>query len=151
MKLTARHIRFLMNIWPPFWGAGIRVRSIAEDFREAHVELRLNWFNRNYVGSHFGGSLFAMTDPFYMLMLIHRLGSQYIVWDKESTIRFISPGRSTVHAVFRLSDEQTESIRAAADTNGKVEPRLSVQVVNEHGELIAEIDKTLYVRRKAAK
>ena len=30
------------------------------------VKLTLRWYNRNYVGTHFSGNLFTMTDPFYM-------------------------------------------------------------------------------------
>lgn len=148
MKITPRRMRFLMNIWPPFLGAGIRVRSIAADFHEAHVELRQGWLNRNYVGTHFGGSLFAMTDPFYMLLLLQRLGGEYIVWDKDSRIRFLKPGRGTVHAVFRLPDAELREIRAQADNQGKCEPVFTIQVTDRDGEVVAEVIKTLYVRRK---
>ncbi len=64
----------LMNVWPPFVGAGIRVRHIAPDFRSVTVDMRLRWSNRNYVGTHFGGSLYAMADPFLMVMLLHNSG-----------------------------------------------------------------------------
>ena len=100
-----------MSLWPPFLGAGIRVKHIAADYKEVVVSMKLRWYNRNYVGTHFGGSLAAMTDPFYMLMLIHILGSEYIVWDKTSTIDFIAPGRGTVTARFSLKDEQITEIK----------------------------------------
>ncbi len=73
-KVSARTLRFAMNLWPPFVGAGIRVRHIAPDFRSVTVDMRLRWTNRNYVGTHFGGSLYAMVDPFLMVMLLHNLG-----------------------------------------------------------------------------
>ncbi|MBI2381954.1 MAG: DUF4442 domain-containing protein [Gammaproteobacteria bacterium] len=149
MKITPNRMRWLMNIWPPFLGAGIRVRRISEDFREAHVELRQGWLNRNYVGTHFGGSLFAMTDPFYMLLLLQCLGRDYIVWDKDSRIRFVKPGRGTVHAVFRLPESVLAEIKAEADGKGKCEPVLHVDVLDRDGEVVAEVEKTLYVRRKA--
>src|ERR1039458_6644721 len=57
------HLRRLVNLWPPFLGAGIRIKHIAPDMKAVDVEMKLRWWNANYVGTHFGGSLFAMTDP----------------------------------------------------------------------------------------
>jgi hypothetical protein len=71
-----------MNLWPPFLGAGIRVRFISRDWRKIVTQLRLYGLNRNYMGTHFGGSLFSMTDPFYMLMLIRTLGKDYSILSK---------------------------------------------------------------------
>lgn len=148
MKMTPRRMRFLMNLWAPFRGPGIRVVSIADNFSEVHVELRTKLTNRNYVGTHFGGSLFSMTDPFYMLMLLQRLGRNYIVWDKDASIRFLKPGKGTVHAVFQLSDAELAGIKAEADALGKSEPKFLIQVRDADGEAVAEVEKTLYVRRK---
>jgi len=137
-----------MSLWPPFLGAGIRVKHIAADYKEVVVSMKLRWYNRNYVGTHFGGSLAAMTDPFYMLMLIHILGSEYIVWDKTSTIDFIAPGRGTVTARFSLKDEQITEIKENTATGDAYLPEFSVDIVNESGEVIATVKKTLYVRNK---
>ena len=141
-------LRFGMNIWPPFLGAGIRVKHIAGDYREIIVSMKLRWYNRNYVGTHFGGSLAAMTDPFYMLMLIHVLGSDYTVWDKSSTIDFIAPGRGTVTAHFILNDDQIAKIKRKASTGEPYFPKFSVDIVNESGEVIATVEKQLYIRKK---
>ena len=85
-------LRFI-NIWPPFVGAGIRVTRRTPDMKAVDVEMKLHFFNRNYVGTHYGGSLYSMTDPFYMLMLMHNLGADYIVWDKAEASAFASPER----------------------------------------------------------
>ena len=137
-----------MNLWPPFLGAGIRVRHIGADFREVVVSMKLRWYNRNYVGTHFGGSLAAMTDPFYMLMLIHILGNEYTVWDKTSTMDFIAPGRGTVTARFRLNDDQIAEIQNKTADGNAYFPALSVDIVNESGEVVARVEKKLYVRKK---
>ena len=137
-----------MNLWPPFLGAGIRVKHIAADYKEVVVSMKLRWYNRNYVGTHFGGSLAAMTDPFYMLMLIHILGSEYIVWDKTSTIDFIAPGRGTVTARFILKDDQIAEIKDETAEGKAYFPALSVDIVNESGEVVATVAKKLYVRKK---
>jgi acyl-coenzyme A thioesterase PaaI-like protein len=146
MKL--RILKLGMNLWPPFLGAGIKVRHIRADYREVVVSMKLRWYNRNYVGTHFGGSLAAMTDPFYMLMLIHILGSDYIVWDKTSTIDFIAPGRETVTARFRLNDDQIAEIKNETADGKAYFPALSVDIVNESGDVVARVNKKLYVRKK---
>ena len=136
----------LINIYPPLLGAGIRVRQIDE--HTTRVEMKLTVLNRNLVGVHFGGSLYAMCDPWFMLTLIRLLGNEYIVWDKGASIKFISPGRGKVTATFHIPQERVDAIRADADREGKTEPAFSVDVLDEQGQVVAHIEKLLYVRRK---
>ena len=143
-------LRRAVNLWPPFVGAGIRVTRVAPDMKSIDVAMKLRWWNANYVGTHFGGSLFAMTDAFYMLMLMANLGRDYIVWDKAASIRYRKPGRSTVRAEFRLTDAQLEDIREKLKTLPKYEPTFAVEVKDEQGTLIAEVQKLLHVKRKDA-
>jgi len=148
VKLGAGSLRLLMNLWPPFIGAGIHVERLAPDYREAVVRMRLGMLNRNYMGTHFGGSLFAMTDPFFALLVMHNLGRDYVVWDKASSIDYKLPGRGTVRASFRITPEQVEDILQATAGGQKYEPTFAVDVVNRHGEVVATVEKTIYVRRK---
>jgi glyoxylase I family protein len=113
------------------------------------VEMKLRPWNRNYVGTHFGGSLYSMTDPFYMLMLIHNLGPDYIVWDKAATIRFRKPGRGTVRAEFRLSEGQVQEICDKLKTQEKLEPVFTIEVKDKEGVVVAEVEKLIYVRRRS--
>lgn len=147
-SLSPRGLRRLLNVWPPFLFAGVRVRAIADDWRSADVELRAHWWNRNYVGVHFGGSLFAMTDPFWMLLTIHAIGSDYIVWDKAGEIEFLKPGRGTVRAAFRIDDAMLDDIRAATADGEKHLRWCETDVVNAEGEVVARVRKRLYIRRK---
>ncbi len=149
-ELWKRHMKTFLNIWPPFRGAGIRVRRLTSDWTEIDVEMKLRWWNRNYVGTHYGGSLFSMTDPFFALMLIENLGKDYIVWDKSASIRFKKPGRGTVSASFRLSEEQIREIKQALNSQEKqkIEPVFTVEVKDESGSVIAEVEKLLHIRRK---
>jgi len=144
----SRALRRWINFWPPFLGMGIRVMRIAPDMKAVDVEMKLRFWNANYVGTQFGGSLFAMTDPFYMLMLMANLGRDYIVWDKAATIRYRKPGKGTVRAEFRLSDIQIDDIREKLKTQPKYEPVFTVEVKDEAGVVIAEVEKVIYVRRK---
>lgn len=143
-------LRRWINLWPPFLGMGIRIRRIAPDMKAVDVEMRLRFWNANYVGTHFGGSLFAMTDPFYMLMLMANLGRDYIVWDKAATIRYKKPGRGTVRAEFHISDSQIDDIREKLKTLPKYEPVFTVEVKDEAGVVIAEVEKILHIRIKPA-
>ena len=136
----------LINFYPPLLGAGIRSRTI--DALTIHVEMKLTALNRNIVGVHFGGSLYAMCDPWFMLIMMRALGPDYIVWDKAASIKFVSPGRGTVNAIFQIPQERVNEIRAAADRGEKIEPTFSVDVLGEQGQVIAHVEKLLYVRKK---
>jgi acyl-coenzyme A thioesterase PaaI-like protein len=148
MKFSARTLVRGMKYWPPFLGAGIRLKSLSEDFRDAVVEMKLGRLNRNAVGTHFGGSLYAMTDPFFAIMLMHNLGREYLVWDKAGEIEYVSPGRGTVAAHFHLSHRRIEEIRAQAAGGGKIFPEFEVSVKDQEGAIVARVKKTLYVRLK---
>jgi acyl-coenzyme A thioesterase PaaI-like protein len=145
---SSHALRRWINLWPPFLGAGIRIKHIAPDMKAVDVEMKLHWWNANYVGTHFGGSLFAMTDAFYMLMLMHHLGDAYTVWDKAATIRYRKPGRGKVRAEFRLTEAQISDIREKLETLPKYEPVFTVEVRDEQRVLIAEVEKLLYVRKR---
>jgi hypothetical protein len=118
--MNARTLRRLFAIWPPFRFSGIRVEALSDDWRYARVRLKLRWYNRNYVRTQFGGALFAMADPFWMVMLINTLGRDYVVWDKAGAIDFITPGREDVFAEFLLDDATVDEIRAATANGEKL-------------------------------
>lgn len=140
-----------MNMWPPFWGAGIKVEEISQDYRQAKVHLRLGLMNRNSVGVHFGGSLFAMTDPFFMMMFQENLGKAYTVWDQAAKIEFIKPGRGTVRAAFAITQSQIDELIHNAASGQKVLQDFVVEVIDEERDVVARITKTIYVRKKKPK
>lgn len=141
-------LKMFLNIYPPYLGTGIRVRKISRDFKEAVVEMKLKWYNRNYVNTHFGGSIYSMVDPFYMLMLIGTLGKDYVVWDKSAVIEFVKPGRGTISAQFQITEEKLEEIREKTKTGEKYLPEFFIEVVDEKGDIVAKIKKVLYVKKK---
>ncbi|ATB65244.1 DUF4442 domain-containing protein [Pseudomonas mosselii] len=144
----ARMLRWLLNFYPPYLGAGIHIQEISPDMRSVKVRMKLTRWNRNYVGTQFGGSLYAMVDPFYMLLLIEQLGRDYIVWDKAASIDFITPGKGPVYAEFHVDDALLDEIRQQTASGKKYLPRLQVEIRDGAGELVARVDKTLYVRLK---
>jgi uncharacterized protein DUF4442 len=147
-RLLQRNFKLLFNLWPPLLGAGIRITRVQADWREIDVEMKLRRWNANYVGTHYGGSLYSMTDPFYMVMFIEILGRDYIVWDKSAMIRFRKPGRGTVYAHFRITEEQVDEIRAALNVEEKIDREFRVDVKSGDGETVAEVKKMLQFRKK---
>ncbi len=146
--MQPRTFRRLVNLWPPFLFNSIRVLSIDEDWSEAQVTLRLRPWNRNYLRTQFGGNLFAMSDPFFMLLAIHRLGNDYLVWDKAGAIDFVAPGREDVFARFAMPAEVVDQLRTAAAGGDKVLRWFETEIVTAGGEVVARVRKQLYVRLK---
>ena len=143
-------MRWLFRFWPPFRGMGIRVTEIAPDFRRLVVELHEQMLNRNWVGTHFGGAMFTMADPFYMVLMIQCLGRDYVVWDKAGAIRFLKPGRGTLTARFEITQAMLDETRARTSAGEKFEPTYAVDIVNAQGEAVARVEKTLHIRKKKA-
>ena len=146
MSRWLRHIGW----WPPLLGTGIRVTRLDGDLRAVDVEMRLRRWNKNYVGVHFGGSLFAMTDPFYMVMLATNLGSEYVVWDKAASIRYKKPGKGRVRAEFRLTEEKMAEIRSVLEAEGRYDSRFMVEIKDDEGGVVAEVERVIYCATKAA-
>jgi acyl-coenzyme A thioesterase PaaI-like protein len=148
MKMTPALMRFILNVYPPYLGAGIHVNRIADDWKTLDVSMKLHWYNQNVMKTHFGGSLYSMVDPHLMLMHMQILGKEYIVWDKAAKIDFIRPGKGKVSAHFHITEHNLETIFTGLETQSKVRPEYEVAVIDESGELVAKVTKILYVRRK---
>lgn len=148
-SFRSRITRWGFNLFPAYRGTGARITFLADDWSEVRVRLPLSWRTRNYVGTIFGGSMYGAVDPVYMLMLIKRLGPDYVVWDREATIRFHRPGRTTLHAHFVVPDDELAGIRAATPASGdRIDRTYTVALVDGGGEVHAVVEKVLYIRRK---
>ncbi|MEM6525721.1 MAG: DUF4442 domain-containing protein [Bacteroidota bacterium] len=137
-----------INWWPPMLGTGITLRKISEDMSRFEVDMKLRWYNRNLVGIHYGGSLYSMCDPWYMFILTANLGRGYIVLDKAANIRYLKPGKGTLKCVFEVSRKEISEIKEEIDSIGKKDYTFLCEVKNEAGEVICEVDKIVYVRKK---
>ena len=148
MSLFQRLSKKLIFIYPPYRGAGIRIYFNKEE-TEIIAEMNLKWYNRNYVGTHFGGSLYSMCDPHFMWLLIDTLGRDYIIWDKSATIHFKKPATGRVRARFHIPEEEYQEIRAKADQGDAVYPVFTASILNEKEEVVALVEKELYVKKKS--
>lgn len=140
-----------MRFWPPFWGAGISVKSFNDEMSCIVVQMKMRFWNKNYVGTHYGGSLYSMTDPFYMLMLMNLLGRDYIVWDKSASIRYRIPAKGTVYAKFELTESQLDTIKREVESNNRTDPEFIVEIKNSEGEVISVVKKVIHISKKLKK
>ena len=138
------------SLWPPFLFSGIRVKILSKDFRHIRTTLKLRFYTANFVGTQFGGSLFAMTDPPYMIMLIKNLGPQYSIWDKSATIRYLKPGRTHVTAEFILTEDDLNEIRTQLQDKDRIIWERTVQIKDLNGEVVAEVDKVISIKKKGS-
>jgi hypothetical protein len=139
---------YLWNFWPPFFGPGIVLDKVSPDLKYVRMKLKRRPWTLNIVGTQFGGSIYAMTDPIYMTMLLKNLGRGYIVWDKAASIRFRKPGRTDLYAEFKLTDEEIAGIKSRLQTESKMDLEKEVLVVDKDQQVIAEIKKVIYISRK---
>lgn len=137
----------MVNLYPPYLAAGVRMRRPKEEPDTIVVTMKLRPWNRNLFGTHFGGSLYSMCDPWFVFLFLDGLGPGYSVWDKAATIEFLKPGRGTVTARFRVGPEAIAAVRARADAGEKVEPVLSAEILADDGVVVARVEKRLSIRR----
>ena len=148
-KIYAAMYRIFLNFWPCVRGGGGSVIHISPDFHRVTVKLKFSWRTRNLVGTMYGGSIYASTDPMYMLMLMEILGSGYVVWDKGCTVRFRRPAKSTIYANFEITPAMLNEVRNAVAENGEHSFIWKVEFKDKNGTVYAELDKVLYVAAKS--
>jgi acyl-coenzyme A thioesterase PaaI-like protein len=141
-------LKRLMNIYPPYLGTGVKVDFISDDWKELQVSMNLRWYNRNIVGTHFGGSLYSMIDPHLMILLMKLLGKDYIVWDKSANIEFVKASRKKVRCVLKVTDDDLEKIKQNTEKGDKHFAKFYVEIREEDKELVARAEKIIYVRKK---
>lgn len=148
MKFSPKFLKWLINLYPPYLGAGIKITYISDDWRELQVSMSMRWFNRNIVGTHFGGSLYSMVDPHLMLLLMQLLGKEYLVWDKAADIEFIKASKKKVTSLIKISNEELELIKSKTDDGEKYFSKFTIEIRDDDGELVAKVKKTIYIRKK---
>ncbi len=148
MNVSPTLFKRLINLYPPYIGAGIKVEYVSKDWRELHVSMALRWYNRNAVGTHFGGSLYAMVDPHVMLLLMQLLGKDYLVWDKSASIEFVKASKERVRSVINISDDDLDAIRRHTENGDKYFAKFHLEIKDERNDLVATAEKVIYVRKK---
>lgn len=148
IKNNAFLTRWLVNFLPCIRRTGGRVIYISKDFHELTVRLKLTWRTRNIMGTIFGGSMYASTDPFYMIMLMQILGENYVVWDKGCSFRFKRPAKETIYAKFKITPEMLKTVMEQVEAQGEHTFTWPLEYKNEKGDVFVEFEKMLYVAKK---
>jgi acyl-coenzyme A thioesterase PaaI-like protein len=139
--------RFKFNFFPAYRRGGGRIAYISDDYHEIHIKLPLNWATKNYVGTIFGGSMFAAIDPIYMVMLIKILGNDYLIWDKSANIKFKRPGRETLFATFIITPVEISEIKTELETAKSIDKVFKIELKNKAGKIHCIIEKTIYISK----
>ena len=137
-----------MGWYPPYLGAGISVTHVSHDARTYKVVLKQRWYNRNIYGTHFGGSIYSMIDPFYVFSAYAYLGDGYILWDQKASIHFVRPGKGTIQATIHIPDEEMARIKETVDNSSKATFEFEGEILDNYGKTVATFAKTIYVRKK---
>jgi acyl-coenzyme A thioesterase PaaI-like protein len=147
-NFSPQQLKRILNIYPPYLGAGVRVDYISEDWKELRVSMTLRWYNRNAVGTHFGGSLYSMIDPHLMLLLMQLLGKEYLVWDKKANIEFVKASHKKVWAEFKITNDVIKEIKARTENGEKHLATFQVEIMDDENRIVAIAEKVIYIRRK---
>lgn len=147
-QFSPKQFKWILNFYPPYLGAGVKVNYIKPDWSELKVSMKLRWYNRNAVGTHFGGSLYSMIDPHLMLLIMQRLGKNYIVWDKDASIDFLKPGKGKVSCVILVTQKDIDQIKQNTNSDKSFLPEFNLEIFDSENELVATVKKKLYVKRK---
>ncbi|WP_448811263.1 DUF4442 domain-containing protein [Agromyces bauzanensis] len=148
MRMTPGRLAIGMSLWMPNLFSGIRVKRFAPDWTSATVELHVNVLTRNYVRTAFGGSLSAMTDPYFFMLVMHQLGRDHVVWDTRGEIEFLKPGRGRLTAHFEVPKEKAEELRERARGGAKVLEWFETEITDREGDIVARVRREVYVREK---
>lgn len=125
-----------------------KIIEVSDDLHFVKIKIPLNWKNRNYVGTIFGGSMLSATDPIYMIQLINILGEDYVVWDKAATIKYRRPAKEAVFCEFIFSKQDIANIKRDVLQKGEIDIIKTPNIVTKSGTVIAELSKTIYVADK---
>ena len=148
MRVTPRRLAVGMSLWAPNLWSGIRIKRFAADWTSATVELHVNLLTRNYVKTAFGGSMSAMTDPYFFMLVMHQLGRDYVVWDTRGEIEFLKPGRGVLTAHFAVPAAKAEELRRRARGGAKVLEWFETDITDAAGDVVARVRREVYVREK---
>ena len=136
--------------WSPMYRrTTAKLIEVSDDLHFVKIRMKLNWKNRNYAGTIFGGSMLSATDPIYMIQLIQILGNNYVVWDKAVEARYRKPAKSTIYGEFSFTKDEIADLKNKVDKNKETDLLKTMHLVDEQQNIIATFNKTLYIAEKS--
>ncbi len=147
-SLSTWWLRLRLNYWPCIWCTGGKIQFLSSDFRELHIGLKKNIRTLNRVGTIYGGSIYSSVDPYFMLMMMWILGTEYVVWDKAAKVKFVRPITGKVKAKFIISEKLIEETKQSILEKGEIVFDLPLKYEDENGTVYAIFEKTIYAASK---
>lgn len=141
-------MRVGFNFHPAFRGTGGRVAYISPDLTHVRVRLPMARRTRNFVGSLYGGSLFAVTDGVHVAMLLTLMERNVIIWDKAASIRYRRPAYTTLYADFRLAADELEQIEQELDAQHETSRRYTIELKDDLGNIYTVVERMVYIADK---
>lgn len=149
MKYVMHKIKFIiLDLVHPCWRlSGRKLKYFSEDYHEIQIEIELKRINRGPHGFIYGGSLFSATDaiPAFQHFLI--LGKNYVVWDKEATIRFILPCKEKLCLKNVITANEINEIKSLLETKPKLDRKYTLELVDDAGVVHVLIEKIIHIRK----
>ncbi len=141
--------KYGFNISPMYRRSTGKINYVSEDLLKAQVKIPITYKNKNYVGSIFGGSLFSATDPVFMIQLMNILGNDYVVWDKEASIKFKRPVKQDAYVDFIFSENEIKQIKEQVKNEQEIDLIKEIKITNKDESVVfAEVSKTIYIADK---
>lgn len=141
--------KYGFNISPMYRRSTGRILEVSSDLLKVRVKIQKSYKNKNYVGSIFGGSLFSATDPVFMIQLMQILGNDFVVWDKEATIKFKRPAVEDAYVDFVFMETEILQIKEMVEKEKEIDIIKDIKITNKDTSVVfAEVSKTIYIADK---
>ncbi|MDE3737604.1 MULTISPECIES: PaaI family thioesterase [Pseudomonas] len=120
----------------------------AEVLEPGHVRLRMPLEgNQNHIGTLYAGALFTLAEvPGGALFLTSFDSRRFYPIIKEMNLRFRRPAKGDITVEARMGSEEITRIQQEAETNGKADYLLELQLLDADGEVVAQ-SRGLYQMR----
>jgi hypothetical protein len=141
--------KILFNYSPMYKRTNARLISVSEDLHKVKIKISLNYKNKNYMGTMFGGSMLSATDPIYMIQLLQILGDDYVVWDKATNIRFKKPANQHSYALFAFTSDEIIQIKEDVATKNEIDLLKTLTIESNSNQIFAVVEKTIYISTKS--
>ena len=138
----------LLELYPPFFFIGLKVKQVASDFRSMTVVVPFRWYLRNMHNSMFGGILCAASDPLPAL-LCEKIFKNIEVWSKKQTIEFLKPARSNIRFDVSIPEEAVVEIEKRLREASKAEWEFEFEILDDRDRVVGRVRNTVYMKNKS--
>lgn len=137
--------RRLLELYPPFFLMGVRIRDVHPQYRSMKAILPLRWYGKNFHGTMYGGFIASVSDPLAALLCL-KIFRKVEVWTKKHEVEFLRPAKSELTFMVEVSEQDVQEIQTQLDKEGRATHEFSFPCVDRHGRVIAQIRNQVFLR-----